>query len=147
MAHLRSWLRLAPGLRLWLVKTAGLIVVIRLGLWLLPFRTVLSLLEKLSQPTNSPQLPRSVALNRVAWAVTETSRYVPRATCLTQALAARVLLVRKGYPAEVRFGLARDETGRLEAHAWVESDDDIVIGGADSRQRFTPFSSVERAAR
>jgi len=38
---------------------------------------------------------------QLAWDVGVVSRYVPRATCLTQALAGQVLLERYGYPALV----------------------------------------------
>ena len=146
MIRLREFRKLSPGLQILLFKTACLVTLIRLGLWLLPFQTVRALLNKLSQPTNLNQLPRRAVVYRVTWAVTKTSRYIPRATCLTQALAAQVLLLRKGYPAELRIGVAIEDTGRLEAHAWVECDDQIVIGGTDSPHRYTPFSSIERTA-
>ena len=73
------------------------------------------------------------------------SRYVPRATCLTQALTMQVLLERAGYDARLRIGVARGDEGQFQAHAWVESQDGIVIGGSDLG-RYTGLLALEREA-
>ena len=66
---------------------------------------------------------------QLAWDVGVVSRYVPRATCLTQALAGQVLLERYGYPALVHVGVTKEEgKGTFQAHAWLESDGKVVIG-------------------
>ncbi len=68
------------------------------------------------------------------------SRYVPAATCLTQSLATKVLLSRQGHQASVRIGVARSEAGQFQAHAWVESNGRVVIGGPESHlKRYTPL--------
>ena len=64
------------------------------------------------------------------------SRYVPAATCLTQALATRVLLSRLGQPAHLRIGVAKSKKGQLQAHAWVESQGKIIIGDQPDLSRF-----------
>jgi hypothetical protein len=46
---------------------------------------------------------------QLAWDVGVVSRYVPRATCLTQALAGQVPLERYGYPALVHVGVTKEE--------------------------------------
>ena len=73
------------------------------------------------------------------WAVQVASCYVPRATCLTQALAAQALLGFGGIPAAVRIGVAK-ETEDFEAHAWLESGGKILMGGAEAAQRYTRSS-------
>lgn len=66
----------------------------------------------------------------IAWAVNVVGRYVlGDNTCLTQALAAELLLRRRGYRAHTRIGVAKGYKGNLEAHAWVESDGQVVVGG------------------
>ncbi len=55
-------------------------------------------------------------------------RVVPRATCLPQALAAESLLTRGGLPAELQIGVKKTPEGKLLAHAWVESEGQIVVG-------------------
>jgi hypothetical protein len=67
----------------------------------------------------------------VAWAVSLVSRTVPGATCLTQALAAQVLLSWRGCGSRLGIGVARPAAGGLVAHAWLESDGMVVLGGPD----------------
>lgn len=79
-------------------------------------------------------------VNRIAWAITIASRYIPMATCFTQALATKVLLNRYGQRAKVCIGVSRSEGGQLQAHAWVEWNGRIVIGGSEaSLQQYVPL--------
>jgi len=56
-----------------------------------------------------------------------------------------VIIGRHGYPVMLRIGVARSEEGEFEAHAWIESDGVIVIGGAKSTLgRYTPLWAFER---
>ena len=82
-------------------------------------------------------------MEQVVWAVTVASQYVPAATCLTQALAAQVLLSRLGHPASLRIGVSRDEAGEFQAHAWVECQGRVVIGGVQALSRFTPLPPLD----
>jgi hypothetical protein len=142
MKNLRKFLLLQRSERRLLLRTGLLLWVARLGLWLLPLPTLRRLMTKL-RPSEPISPKDSANIEKIVWAVTLASRYVPAATCLTQALAARILLVQHGEPALLRIGLAKNDAGKLEAHAWVESRGRIVIG--DSRQlfRYTRFPSVE----
>ncbi len=65
---------------------------------------------------------------RIAWAVRNASRLVPRSTCLVQALAARHLLARHGFAANVVIGVARQHETGFDAHAWVEYQGAVLIG-------------------
>lgn len=85
-------------------------------------------------------------MGRIAWAVTRASRAVPGAACLTQALAAQVLLERHGFPARVQVGVRRSDGAQLLAHAWVESDGRILLGGTDL-SGYTPLAVLERETR
>jgi hypothetical protein len=97
-------------------------------LWVLPFRTLRHLLSKIT-PTPSVSVKEgTTSIDKIVWTIEVASRYVPRTTCLVQALAAQVLLAQQGYPANLRIGVAQSETGGLEAHAWVESQEKVVIG-------------------
>ena len=109
--------------------------IVRVSLWVLPFRVVRSQVARLAQPARVGGASRQ-PLERVVWAVRIAARFVPRATCLTQSLAARILLARHGHPSQLRLGVARDD-GCFDAHAWVESNGRVVIGDVDLR-RFTP---------
>ena len=68
----------------------------------------------------------------MAWTVALASHYFPRARdCLTEGIATHILLSRRGYPAQLRIGVAKEETKGLKAHAWVESEGTVFIGDTE----------------
>ena len=144
MTRLGRFLRLHPADRRLLVTAALLQAAIRLGLAVLPYRRLRELVDRLARVGPRRRLPQDSA-ERIAWAVTWASHSVPGATCLTQALAAKVLLERRGRPARVRAGITRTEGEGLLAHAWVESDGRVVLGGEDLA-RYTPLSALDPLA-
>ena len=128
----REWALLATAL--------PVVVLLRLGLWLLPFKVLRSAVSRLARPDSKPS--RRLTPKQVAWAVRAVSRCVPRATCLTQALATQAILAFLGFIATLRIGVAPGANGALEAHAWLEYGDRIIIGW-ETRGRFTPFPPIE----
>jgi hypothetical protein len=81
---------------------------------------------------------------QVGWAVEAVAkRMLNDRTCLTRALTAKQLLDAQNIPALLCIGVAKNQDGELLAHAWVESDDVIVIGGPietlDGLVRMPPF--------
>src|SRR5687768_10065352 len=116
-----KFLRLPSYDRRLVLRAALLLGGIRLGLSLLPFAVLRGLLARVSVgPSRLDNASRS-SVDRPVWAVAAAGRYVPKATCLVQALALQVLLMRQGYGARLCIGVAKGQQGRLEAHAWVES--------------------------
>lgn len=101
-------------------------VAVRLALWILPFRLVRGLRWK-----RAPVLSRVSAPERVAWAVAAAGRYVLKATCLVKALAGQALLARRGHAARLCIGVAKP-AGRLEAHAWLECEGRVLLGGSEA---------------
>ncbi len=88
------------------------------------------------------QQPRAAAADsrdaeRVVWAVGTAGRYVLGARpCLPLAMATQWMLWRRGVSTELRIGVKRDASGRLDAHAWVEHDGRILIGESPGIGRF-----------
>lgn len=121
-------------------ETVGVVAGVRLALWLMPFRTVRRLVTRAAA---RPRTARTCGPDRIAWAVRGASRYVPRATCLTQALAAEWLLARNGHPARLHIGVARDRHGEFAAHAWIECDGRVLVGAA-GRSRYKPLLVMDR---
>lgn len=90
-------------------------------------------------PETDPSSPPDPTITDVSRAVTVMARYLPgKLVCLPQALAARRMLVRRGYPSEMYLGVRYDENGKFEAHAWLRSTQTIVTGGEISPQ-FVPL--------
>jgi len=144
MERLRRFRSLPAEDRRRFLVALPVVAAVRAALWVLPFGKLRSLIARPARRrpgwlTRSPD-----EADRIAWSVESAARYVPRATCLTQALAGEVLLRRAGHPAEVRIGVAKDPAGTLEAHAWVESGGRVVIGDHDLH-RFTTLGPSDDA--
>lgn len=143
MRRLGKFLGLSTTERLHLVEAALLLAVIRPGLRLLPFQTLRRLLERVGRMSASSREVHYSSAESVRRVVTTASRYLPASgACLTRALAVQTMLARRGRPALLRIGVARDEQGRLQAHAWVASEGKVVIGGSEI-DGYTPLPALE----
>jgi hypothetical protein len=98
---------------------------VRLALWLLPWRIVSR------EPTRSNR-HSALSIERSSAAIRIVSRYMPSATCLTQALALRRLLARHGRVSVLNLGVRNPPGGRLQAHAWLEADGRVILGDPGS---------------
>lgn len=126
---LRKLRRLAPARRRAVLEAALWIVAIRTALLVFPFHTVLRVVRRLARPPGRPGLPRPDPDDAV-WAVQAAGRRLLRRNpCLTEALAALVVLRRAGRAATLRVGVAKDGDVRLRAHAWVEDEGRVIVGG------------------
>ena len=124
-----------------LLIAAVTVSAVRVALWVLSSRRILRMLQRRAT-TPLDALPRSsVSTSAVAWAVEQASRVVPQATCLTQALAAAWLLRRFGHPSRLCLGVTRGETGDFRAHAWLEWEGRVIIGGM-GRRSLTPLPDL-----
>ena len=76
---------------------------------------------------------------RLLWAVEATCRRLfSRETCLTQAITAYVLLVLRGaQPPELQIGVKQLPDGTVAAHAWLEREDTVLIGGDVSPREYS----------
>jgi hypothetical protein len=131
MQDIPRFLAISASDKLLLLRCVSVVAAIRLGLSLLSYRTLVRWLPKSSgtPPKDDDEL------RRVAWGVRNASRIIPRASCLTQALAAQFLLARSGRRSHIRIGVAKDTEGRFLAHAWLISDGRVVIGGKSAELR------------
>jgi len=119
-------------------------VATRLGLSLLPFQTLRRILAKVSVANVRLKRTDHSSAAKAIWAVKVAACYMPGAgTCLAQALTAQSLLARRGRPATVHIGVVKGEKGELQAHAWLESQGDIVVGSSEL-ERYTPLVAIEK---
>ena len=125
-----------------LAEAAIVVPFVRVALTLLPFRVVHRGIAATAQRTRRS----AAAPERVTWAVTAVAARVPGASCLTQALAATLLLVRRGHDATLRFGMAKNDDGSFRAHAWVEINGRAILGEPEPGV-FAPFPPVSFSRR
>ncbi len=141
MRKLLRFISLPSSDRMLLLRAAFMLTAIRLGLYLLPFKTLRRILERTGRPRRQRAAP---SVEQVVRAVASASRYIPAAgSCLTRALAAQVLLLRNGHPASFHIGVTLNGGRRLDAHAWVESGGRIVIGETPELRHYTPLLRLE----
>ena len=131
-----SFLRLPGRDRKLLLETLFLMMKVRLMLWVLPFSHIQK--SFLETPINKHDIP----LERLIWAVKVSSHYVPRATCLTNALTGQSLFLKHGYPCMIKIGVGKSDEGEFEAHAWLEYGDEVVIG--ESEKEYVPLVNFNK---
>jgi hypothetical protein len=121
-----------------------LLAAIRVGLRVLPFARLRSVLARLARSgRRNEDGSDSAARERAVWAIETASRQFPAiGTCLTQALALQVLLARMGCQSHLRIGVTKNADRTFIAHAWLEKDGLILIGGAGHRN-YTPMPALD----
>ncbi len=129
-----TFLRLPPADRHLAIRAAGWLIAARIALWTLPFARVQQLVAKAGARRRTPA---ATAPGRLAWAVETTARSIPKASCLTQALAAQIMLERAGEHPELKIGVATDK-GSFEAHAWLELHGRPLVGD-HQLERYAPL--------
>jgi len=126
----------------WLfVRIFALLVRVRLSLWLLPFNRVRESVQRLGDRA-VPGASKRLSAHDLTSLVTAAACYIPRATCLTQALVAHAVLRRYGYMPELTIGVGRGGSNKFQAHAWVELDGKVVIGDLPTLGQFTPLPAL-----
>ena len=137
------WLNVRRGKKiLFLLRTGAWVLGVRAGLWILPMRAVRGF-----SLWGTRRSARVHDIQKIVWSVNLTSRYVPAATCLTQAMVVQRLLTQSGYRSTLHVGVAKREARGFESHAWVEHAGRVVIGeaaGESVTDVFTPMTAWER---
>jgi hypothetical protein len=136
----RLWLRFGQvdnRRRALLAEAVACLLAARLALIVMPFPRLARRLGTFVPPTDPRAMPAKMATadeqaplaQEIGWAVTRAARYVPfRAVCLPQAMAARVMLRRRGVPSVMHFGAAKGTAKPLDAHAWLDAAGVEVTG-------------------
>ncbi len=143
--RLRRLSSLSSSERVLALRALATLTVVRLMLWVLPFRAVRGVVDRWAGQAmaarDDPDFARAVRR-----AVDRAARTLPGSDCLPRALTAEVMLRRAGQPAQVSIGVASD--GRLlSAHAWVESAGVLVTGDSADLHQFHTLAVFGSAAR
>jgi len=139
----KLWARPWPDWML-LAHVTVLTSTIRIVLTFVSLRTTVrslrQLADKLPRTTKSPRNYRE----RAAWAAHVVGHcLLPKRPCLTQALVLQYLLLRRGdKTTELKIGVARGGDDGIRAHAWVEKNGEVLIGGENSPLQYKKFRYV-----
>jgi hypothetical protein len=138
---IRTFTRLPSADQRLLVKTALLLIAIIVGLRVLPFRVLQRFIVRVTVVPKVADITDNHSVDRVVWAVKTTSRYVPRASCLVQAMVSKILLARRGHLTQLCIGVTRDEKRTFQAHAWLEHEGAVIFGESDID--YTPLPPLD----
>lgn len=129
-----------------LAQSLFLIWIIRIGLWLFSFKKLNAWLSLSGSNVSAGGGQTDWdTVERVVRSVKACSRYVPYASCLTQALATRRLLEIRGQHPELKIGVKKDEDEKFAAHAWIEIDGRIIIGKHPFHNQYLVLESLGSA--
>ncbi len=145
---LRRFAQVGHARRALVAEAVACLWLARLGLIFVPFPMLARRLGTFVPPSD----PRTGAAHAAAgqqqtqlaeeigWAVTRAARHVPfKAVCLPQAMAARVMLKRRGVASVMHFGAARGREKPLDAHAWLDAAG-IEVTGYPVGERITEIA-------
>lgn len=129
MGIISSFIRLPSREKLVAIQSLYWVFIIRIMIWIFPFYSVQKRVQKIAGNSN-PHINHSMSMSRLRLMIVVAARYVPRATCLVQALAGFILFSRYDYSTSIKIGVL-NENGEFEAHAWLEHDDIVVLGESE----------------
>ena len=138
-----------PPIKVWtewrlLIRVAVLIACIRLGLQVLSFKRTSALVKRTSNPRVNKDELSFQERRRLIWAVRSLSkRMLSTKPCLTQSLALLWLLRRRGEDVQVQIGVRKNDAGEFAAHAWVEKEGSVLIGGKMSPANYALLKGAE----
>jgi len=132
---LRRFAQVGHARRALVVEAVICLLLARLGLVFVPFPKLARGLGTFVPPSDPRALaarepaPQAALAQEIGWAVTRAARHVPfKAVCLPQAMAAQVMLRRRGVASVMHFGAAKGSEKPLDAHAWLDAAGVEVTG-------------------
>ncbi|HEY2646332.1 MAG TPA: lasso peptide biosynthesis B2 protein, partial [Candidatus Acidoferrales bacterium] len=129
----RGFRKRAPEDRQLIVRAALLLPLTEIGLIWFGFLRLKIFIENHSLPVQisqslSPELEREIALRAVRAVHTAGVHGLTTPNCLERSMTLWWMLRRDGIRGELHIG-ARKESGRFEAHAWVELNGQVLNDG------------------
>lgn len=134
--RLLKFARLTFVEKLLLLEAVLLMALARPAILLLPFRRIVPLLgcERLESPLEITPMQDFKAKQIGRAVVTMSYHTFWQSTCLVQAIAAQLMLKRRGISGTVYLGAIKDKENKLLAHAWIRCGSEILTGASGSKQ-------------
>lgn len=141
MRLLVKYFRLSREEKLTVLQVGFLLVLARLGLALLPYRVIKRWFEKWSGEATRAR--DSSYQRTLTWAGSGLGRYIlGDKPCLSQAIVVQALMRRAGLDSDLRIGVAKDEKGTFLAHAWLECDGAVILGGRRATEHYVRLAPM-----
>lgn len=129
-----------------------IVIFVRVALYCTKFTHIRRLMIR----TKSSSAENEARAYIIAHAVRRAAGYVPKATCMTQALSAQAILSWFGVPTDLVLGAARavgkgtvpTDADGTDFHAWLTWKGKVILGGEELEDRnFAPLSTFSSVAR
>ncbi len=121
-----------------------MLAMLRLSLALLPYRKVRRVMEASGDRYPLRTMHLIAYETEMVWAIERVGRYlVGKKPCLPQALALQWFLRRKGIVTHLHIGVKKDGEQRIAAHAWLEKNGRVLIGGTGSPTNYERLETVK----
>jgi len=137
MHLIKGFLKISNCKKLLLIKSIVLTLLIRICLYILPFSKIYPISIKLSKIHVNRKNPKKV--RDIIWSIKISASYIPRASCLVQAISAQILMKHYNHDSILKIGVSKSDS--FEAHAWLEMDKKIILG--ESEKNFVPIINLE----
>ena len=137
MNQIKRFWKLSKDKKSLLIKSIVLTTLIRVCLYLIPFSRIHTTFNTLSRIQINQNSPKKV--DDIIWSVKVASQYVPKSTCLVQAITAQILMIHYNHDSILRIGVNKSKD--FEAHAWVEINKKVILG--ESSMNFVPLLDLE----
>ncbi|KUP93524.1 lasso peptide biosynthesis B2 protein [Tritonibacter horizontis] len=138
MHRFKAWIRRG----LLFLLCLGVVIFVRIALYLAKFTQIR---RWLVTPADGSR-DNAARAHVVARTVSRAARYVPKATCMTQALTGQAILSWFGVPTDLIIGAASaatpDVAEATDFHAWLIWQETVILGGEELTRR--DFSALSR---
>lgn len=121
-----------------------MLALLRFALFCLPYRKVRRFVAQTPRRRGRGRIDMQAYQAKLVWAIQLAGRYLlGHKPCLPQALAVQWFLLRQGVATDLNIGVQKDAAQGISAHAWIERDGQVIIGGTLSPSQFKPLHLVK----
>jgi hypothetical protein len=136
MKKINKFLKLSSKDKCLLVEALLLLAVVTAGLFFFPFDFFMKQIDRLAKRKKESIPTKNFDSGKITWAVTQMSRYIPHARCLSKAITVKILLICHEDPVQLRIGIKKITNNSISAHAWVEHQGKIIIGNLSDLNQY-----------
>jgi hypothetical protein len=125
--------QLRPAERYAFVEAFFLFVIVRLWIFLFPFKWIAPKLGTgMTESTCTPLAHLEANSILIEQSLRRVRQYLPRVcTCLVQSIAGKLMLRRRRMPNTLHLGVKKDPSRGLTAHAWLCCGDRVITGARE----------------
>lgn len=129
MYLIKKYSQLSASDKILLFEASIILIIIKLLIRLLPIRFYKKIFGKQnSEPEIQVSENQSHTLYKISQAIVRSRKVIPwKSKCLTEAIAAKIMLRKRGIASTLFLGINKDED-KMIAHAWLRCGNTYITG-------------------